>query len=99
MKLLSIEKRCLVAIFCMGIYYNVMYCMGIYCTVPCKLGQLCQKNLFNTIYSNTSAIIYNISSDYFYQQMPLKLVISKKVVPDFWHMKNIHSDREIFSPT
>ena len=26
---------------------------------PRKLGQLCQKNEFNTIYSHTSAITYN----------------------------------------
>ena len=30
--------------------------------------------------------------------MPLKLVISKKVVPDFRHGKNIHCDWEIFPP-
>ena len=28
---------------------------------PRKLGQLCQKNLFNTTYSNTSAITYKIN--------------------------------------
>ena len=26
---------------------------------PRKLGQLCQKNFFNTLYSHTSAITYN----------------------------------------
>ena len=30
--------------------------------------------------------------------MPLKLVISKKVVPDFRYSENIHGDREIFPP-
>ena len=33
------------------------------------------------------------------QEMPLKLVISRKVVPDFRHGENIHCDREIFLPT
>ena len=28
---------------------------------PRKVGQLCRKNSFNTIYSHTSAITYNIS--------------------------------------
>ena len=31
--------------------------------------------------------------------MPLKLVISKKVVPDFRHGENIHCDREAFPAT
>ena len=30
--------------------------------------------------------------------MPLKLVVSKKVVPDFGHWENIHFDKEIFPP-
>ena len=30
--------------------------------------------------------------------MPLKLIISKKVVPDFRHRENIHFDREILPP-
>ena len=31
--------------------------------------------------------------------MPLKLVISKKVLSDFWHGENIHWDRKIPLPT
>ena len=31
--------------------------------------------------------------------MPLKLTISKEVVPDFQHVENIHCDREIFPLT
>ena len=30
--------------------------------------------------------------------MPIKLVISKKVVSDFWLGENIHCDREISPP-
>ena len=30
--------------------------------------------------------------------MPLKLVISKKVVPNYQHGENIHCGREIFPP-
>ena len=30
--------------------------------------------------------------------MPLKLLISRKVVPDFRHGENVHCDREIFFP-
>ena len=39
--------------------------------------------------------MYYISSDYFVN----KCSRTKKVVPDFRHRENIHSDREIFPPT
>ena len=45
-----------------------------WCSCPRKLGQLCQKNSFNTTYSHTSAITYNIPPF----QGGIQLVIGEK---------------------